>query len=65
MDQGYAFKVITHLSGMEQLPDLAYSSARERRELLQQVLLKNEDAAGLRLGMMLIPILFLKKRECV
>ena len=31
VDQGYAFKVITHLSGMEQLPDLAYSSARERR----------------------------------
>ena len=50
VDQGYAFKVITHLSGMEQLSDLAYSSARERRELLQQVLLKNEDAAGLEIG---------------
>lgn len=50
VDQGYAFKVITHLSGMEQLPDLAYASARERRELLQQVLLKNEDAAGLEIG---------------
>ncbi|ABN65640.2 DNA helicase [Scheffersomyces stipitis CBS 6054] len=50
VDQGYAFKVITHLSGMEQLPDLAYSSPRERRELLQQVLLKNEDAAGLEIG---------------
>ncbi|KAI5950822.1 SSL2 [Candida jiufengensis] len=50
VDQGYAFKVITHLSGMEQLPDLAYASARERRELLQQVLLKNEDAAGLEVG---------------
>ncbi|RLV90925.1 DNA repair helicase RAD25 [Spathaspora sp. JA1] len=50
VDQGYAFKVITHLSGMEQLNDLAYSSARERRELLQQVLLKNEDAAGLEIG---------------
>mmetsp|Transcript_9121 Transcript_9121/g.11390 ORF Transcript_9121/g.11390 Transcript_9121/m.11390 type:complete len:856 (+) Transcript_9121:53-2620(+) len=50
VDQGYAFKVITHLSGMEQLPDLAYSSARERRELLQEVLLKNEDAAGLEIG---------------
>lgn len=50
VDQGYAFKVITHLSGMEQLPDLAYSSPRERRELLQQVLLKNEDAAGLEVG---------------
>ncbi|RCK59338.1 DNA repair helicase RAD25 [Candida viswanathii] len=50
VDQGYAFKVITHLSGMEQLPNLAYSSAREKRELLQQVLLKNEDAAGLEIG---------------
>lgn len=50
VDQGYAFKVITHLNGMDQLPDLAYSSARERRELLQQVLLKNEDAAGLEIG---------------
>lgn len=50
VDQGYAFKVITHLSGMEQLPDLAYANARERRELLQQVLLKNEDAAGVEIG---------------
>ncbi|CAN3373344.1 hypothetical protein DIURU_001281 [Diutina rugosa] len=44
VDQGYAFKVITHLSGMEQLPDLAFSTARERRELLKEVLLKNEEA---------------------
>lgn len=50
VDQGYAFKVITHLSGMESLPDLAYASARERRELLQKVLLENEDAAGLEIG---------------
>lgn len=50
VDQGYAFKVITHLHGMENLPDLAYASARERRELLQQVLLKNEDAAGIEIG---------------
>lgn len=50
VDQGYAFKVITHLSGMESLPDLAYATARERRELLQQVLLKNEDAAGVEIG---------------
>ncbi|CAN3353905.1 general transcription and DNA repair factor IIH helicase/translocase subunit XPB/Ssl2p [Diutina catenulata] len=44
VDQGYAFKVITHLSGMEQLPDLAFSTPRERRELLKEVLLKNEEA---------------------
>ena len=50
VDQGYAFKVITHLHGMENLPNLAYSSARERRELLQEVLLKNEEAAGLEVG---------------
>ncbi|CCH44773.1 DNA excision repair protein [Wickerhamomyces ciferrii] len=50
VDQGYAFKVITHLHGMESLPDLAYASARERRELLQEVLLKNEDAASLEVG---------------
>ncbi|KAH3688562.1 hypothetical protein WICPIJ_000443 [Wickerhamomyces pijperi] len=50
VDQGYAFKVITHLHGMENLPNLAYSTVRERRELLQEVLLKNEDAAGLEIG---------------
>ncbi|ODQ62131.1 hypothetical protein WICANDRAFT_26389 [Wickerhamomyces anomalus NRRL Y-366-8] len=50
VDQGYAFKVITHLHGMESLPDLAYASPRERRELLQDVLLKNEDAASLEVG---------------
>lgn len=50
VDQGYAFKVITHLHGMEELPNLAYSSARERRELLQEVLLQNEDMAGLEAG---------------
>ncbi|CCE63123.1 hypothetical protein TPHA_0E00270 [Tetrapisispora phaffii CBS 4417] len=50
VDQGYAFKVITHLHGMELLPNLAYALARERRELLQEVLLKNEEAAGLEVG---------------
>ncbi|CAL9729874.1 general transcription and DNA repair factor IIH helicase subunit XPB [Monosporozyma unispora] len=50
VDQGYAFKVITHLHGMENLPNLAYASARERRELLQEVLLKNEEAAGIEVG---------------
>lgn len=50
VDQGYAFKVITHLHGMEDLPNLAYSSARERRELLQEVLLQNEEMAGLEAG---------------
>ncbi|KAK9454425.1 P-loop containing nucleoside triphosphate hydrolase protein [Dipodascopsis uninucleata] len=50
VDQGYAFKVITHLQGMENLPDLAYATIAERRELLQSVLLQNEDAAGIERG---------------
>lgn len=50
VDQGYAFKVITHLHGMSELPDLAYASVSERRELLQQVLLQNEDVAGIEAG---------------
>lgn len=45
VDQGYAFKVITHLQGIENLPNLAYSSPAERRELLQGVMLQNETAA--------------------
>lgn len=50
VDQGYAFKVITHLHGIENLPDLAYASLAERKELLQMVLLQDEDAAGLEIG---------------
>jgi DNA excision repair protein ERCC-3 len=50
VDQGYAFKVITHLHGMDSLTNLAYSSLSERRELLQMVLLQNEDAAGIEAG---------------
>ena len=45
VDQGYAFKVITHLQGIESLPDLAYASPAERRELLQDVMLQNETSA--------------------
>jgi DNA excision repair protein ERCC-3 len=43
VDQGYAFKVITHLQGIENLPGLAFSTAAERRELLQNVMIQNED----------------------
>lgn len=50
VDQGYAFKVITHLHGMEKLPNLAYSTPREQRELLQEVLLQNENASSLEAG---------------
>jgi DNA excision repair protein ERCC-3 len=45
VDQGYAFKVITHLQGIESLPGLAYASPSERRELLQEVMLQNETKA--------------------
>lgn len=42
VDQGYAFKVITHLQGMENLKGLAFTTPHERRELLQDVMLQNE-----------------------
>ncbi|KAF3941062.1 hypothetical protein ABW19_dt0204588 [Dactylella cylindrospora] len=45
VDQGYAFKVITHLQGIEKLPGLAYDTPAERRELLQTVLLENSQNA--------------------
>jgi DNA excision repair protein ERCC-3 len=43
VDQGYAFKVITHLQGIENLKDLAFTTPRERQELLQAVLLEKDD----------------------
>ncbi|MCJ1312557.1 transcription factor TFIIH complex ERCC-3 subunit [Agyrium rufum] len=47
VDQGYAFKVITHLHGIENLPSLAYATPAERRELLQEVMLQNETSADI------------------
>jgi DNA excision repair protein ERCC-3 len=46
VDQGYAFKTITHLAGMDK-EDLRYSTSRERNELLADVLLQNETAADI------------------
>lgn len=46
VDQGYAFKVITHLQGIESMPGLAFNTAQERRELLQDVMLQNEMAGN-------------------
>ncbi|KAF2841369.1 DNA repair helicase rad25 [Patellaria atrata CBS 101060] len=46
VDQGYAFKVITHLAGMEKMPDLAFTTPQERRELLADVLLQSEEVGG-------------------
>ncbi|KAI9788663.1 MAG: transcription factor TFIIH complex ERCC-3 subunit [Piccolia ochrophora] len=45
VDQGYAFKVITHLQGIEDLPNLAFARPEERRSLLAEVMLQNEDKA--------------------
>lgn len=44
VDQGYAFKVITRLHGIETLPGLAYNTLAERKELLAEVRLQNSDA---------------------
>lgn len=47
IDQGYAFKVITHLDGIEELPDLVYRTRDEQIELISSVLLANESEADL------------------
>lgn len=47
VDQGYAFKSITHLQNIEKLPGLAFTTAQERRELLQDVMLQNEMASSI------------------
>ncbi|KAF4555074.1 General transcription and DNA repair factor IIH helicase subunit XPB [Elsinoe fawcettii] len=47
VDQGYAFKVITHLNGIDRMPSLCYTSQQERMEVLQDVLLQGEDAGGI------------------
>ncbi|GAA5958194.1 hypothetical protein JCM8115_004013 [Rhodotorula mucilaginosa] len=47
VDQGYAFKVITSLEGLEQLDNLVYPTRAEQIELLQSVLLANETDADL------------------
>lgn len=47
IDQGYAFKVITHLDGLDDLTGLVYKSRDEQIELLSSVLLANESEADL------------------
>ncbi|KAI9758426.1 MAG: DNA repair helicase RAD25 [Chaenotheca gracillima] len=47
-DQGYAFKAITHLHGVEDLPNLAFAWPNERRELLHEVMLQNEETASVK-----------------
>lgn len=45
--QGYAFKVITSLEGLNQLDNLVYPTKAEQIELLQSVLLASESDADL------------------
>ncbi|KIY51899.1 DNA repair helicase rad25 [Fistulina hepatica ATCC 64428] len=47
IDQGYAFKVITHLEGQDKLPDLVYRTRDEQIELLGSVLLARAEAGEL------------------
>ncbi|ETS65108.1 hypothetical protein PaG_00566 [Moesziomyces aphidis] len=47
IDQGYAFRVITHLVGMEDMPELVYKKQSDQIELLQSVLIANEADADL------------------
>lgn len=47
IDQGYAFKVITHLDGLRNLPGLVYATRDEQIELVSSVLLANESDADL------------------
>ncbi|KAJ2906879.1 uncharacterized protein MKZ38_010377 [Zalerion maritima] len=44
VDQGYAFKVITELQGMNDMEGRMFVTPQERRELLQSVLLESEKA---------------------
>ena len=46
VDQGYAFKVIAQLNGIQNHPNLAFSTPQDRRELLMDVLLAKESDAA-------------------
>jgi len=45
--QGYAFKVITRLEGLEKLPNLVFPTQKEQIELLESVLRQNESRAAI------------------
>ena len=44
VDQGYAFKVITTLAGIDKMPGLQFTTQQERMSLLTDVLLQSETA---------------------
>lgn len=43
IDQGYSFKVITHLKGLENFADKAFSTKDEQISLLQQIAIYDEE----------------------
>ncbi|KAF7990225.1 hypothetical protein HCN44_000030 [Aphidius gifuensis] len=45
VNQGYAYKVITKLAGMDEEPDLSFKTREEHGNLLQQVLAANDTEA--------------------
>ncbi|KAJ1981857.1 DNA repair helicase RAD25 [Dimargaris verticillata] len=47
VDQGYAFKVITRLDGMDEYPELVYRTKQAQLELLNSVLMASESDAAL------------------
>ena len=47
IDQGYSFKIITHLQGLAELPILVFKSNAEQIELLSSVLMAEESAADI------------------
>ncbi|XP_026325275.1 general transcription and DNA repair factor IIH helicase subunit XPB-like isoform X3 [Hyposmocoma kahamanoa] len=47
VNQGYSYKVITELKGMDQEPDMYYGTREEQGLLLQQVLAASEDDKGI------------------
>ncbi|KAI0014103.1 DNA repair helicase RAD25 [Xylariaceae sp. FL0662B] len=47
VDQGYSFKVITQLAGIEKMEGLAFSTPQERRELLQKIVVDTESKRAL------------------
>lgn len=45
VDQGYAFKIITHLQGLEDMPGLRFKEFNERQALLQSTLIRAASRA--------------------
>lgn len=50
VDQGYAFKVVTHLEGLNEDPDLVFKTREEQIELLSSVLLAHDSDGDIGVG---------------